>query len=941
MIFEKQQYQQDCVDNIVSALNTVDFDNQDFSGLQGQLKTLNYNQFSIKNEARIDVLMETGTGKTFAYLQTIFELNKQFNQTKFIIVLPRTAIKLGVIQQIKLTAEYFYNSYKKHLNYIDYPKHSLATVQQNFIDSNDLSILITTNSAFNSDKNNINKTAEGLFRFGSTWDGIAKQNPIVIIDEPHLLKGSETKKGLDKLKNAFFIRFGATYPTDKKDKKHHLSNVVYALDSISAFNQYLVKQIGVSTIFANSELSALSVHNIHAKISFKASYHINTQLHQATIRKNDDIGAKTGLAQYQGISVVKINKDKIFLSNKTILQSSTSYALNDDEIRQMIAQTIELHFAKEEALFAKGIKALSLFFIPNIIDFRGDNPRIKNIFEQQYRPIRDKVYQTTDNPAYKKYLDKDYQNDKLQVHEGYFSGDKGNADKKESDGVNTILNEKEKLLSFSTPLRFIFSVWALQEGWDNPNVFTICKLSNTNKDISSRQQVGRGLRIAVNQQGRRLTYAHLGEKASAFYNVNVLDIVVSGKEQEFINSIQQEIINASWTVVGDTITLEILKQKQLSDTEAVAIFSGLLNNKIIDNNGKIQSPILDFLNNHRDTFALIDNQRFDFIKQIFSNNHQNIVKDNNKKPKLVKIRKTNWKHFKNLWEAINKKSNIVYKNINQQNLIELIATAFNQEPISPIKIKITQQKYNTQNNNIEYISEHIIGDQDYFKRQNLSQFITKFAKDENLPLVFVSQLFSQLDGQQFYNNPKVAQNLLKTLIKDNIHSTIIQNIGYEFNQTNIYANELQDKTGKLISEISSTKLAKFTSDDQPAETFLYDKLVWDSLIEKDAILTDPSKIGDNQITVFAKLPKINIPTPYKTYNPDFAYLIKKPSGKQLFLVVETKGYKFAGKIPTDEQKKIDYGKKFFNALQKELPNVEIKYKTRINGQSLSDILEDK
>ncbi len=943
MLFEKQQYQEDCVANIIAILENSD-ELEDFSSLENSLRHLQKDQSipvtDLSPEPRLDIMMETGTGKTFAYLKTIFEINKRFGENKFIIVLPRTAIKLGVIQNIKLTDEYFFNEYGRHLNYIDYPKDGLISIQQNFINAKGLSILIITNSAFNSDINKINKRdAEGLFEYGSIWQGVSEQKPVVFIDEPHLLKGTKTTGYLDKL-DSLFIRFGATYP---RNESHKLSNVVYALDSISAFNNYLVKRIGVNTVFADSEVSGLTIHNVQSKKSFDALYNINEQLHKTTVKLHDDLGAKTGLDQYRGAGVVKINQDKIFLDNKTIIEANTgNYVLNNEEILQMITRTIILHFEKEQTLFEQGVKALSLFFIASIDDFRGENPRIKTIFECEYKTIHQQFYENTSSQEYKKYLEQDYQDGQLQVHEGYFSGDKGSADKKESDGVNIILNEKEKLLSFATPLRFIFSVWALQEGWDNPNIFTICKLSNTSKDTSRRQQVGRGLRIAVNQAGKRLTYKHCGGKDSAFYNINTLDMVVSGQEQDFIHNIQNEIQTASFSVVGDTITLDILKEKGLDDTEAAVIFTGLLNNNIINATGKIQSPILNFLSNHRADFLLInDDQRYEEIKQIFTDNYQNAVTDKNKPPKIIKVRKKKWKEFKDLWETINKKSKIVYKNIKQDELIDKISQEFNKVKISQVKIKTIKEIYDTQKNRVQAISETTDGNASYFQGQKLNLFITKFAKDENLPLPFAVRLFKKLKLSQFYKDPKKSRDLLKTLVKDIIHRSIIKNVSYQFNQTNIYSNELQDESKNLIAEIKPAYLGKVFSDDDvsPPDQFLYDTVVYDSNIEKDSIVSDPSTIGDKQITVFAKLPKINIPTPYKTYNPDFAYLIEGKNVKQLFLVVETKGYKYERDIPVDEKQKIKYAKVFFQDLQKELPEVDIQYKTRINKQGLSELLE--
>lgn len=942
MLFEKQQYQIDCVNNIIGSLQNCDLQNADYSNLNNNLKKLqqkNDYSYPIKNQNQIDVLMETGTGKTFTYLKTIFEINKQFNHTKFIIVLPRTAIKLGVIQNINLTKEYFYNEYKKHLNYIDYPKDGVKSILQNFVNNNDLSVFITTSSAItgtNKNNRNIHKKIENLFSHNSTWQAVASKNPVVIIDEPHLLTGDETTKAFKELTNSLFIRFGATYP-DNMD--YELSNVVYKLDSIDAFNSYLVKQIGVNTLFADNSQSAMQVHNIKTKHSFDACYNINNQLYKTKVRINADLGVITGLAKYNGITVVKINKSKIFLSDKTTIDLySGKYELNDSEIEQMVKKTIELHFEKEQELFNQNIKTLSLFFIPNISDFRGENPLVKNLFEKYYKQIRADFYQKTTNQEYKKYLDNDYKDGKLQVAQGYFSGDKGNKDEKEAEGINTILNDKEKLLSFKTPLRFIFSVWALQEGWDNPNIFNICKLSSTSKDTSRRQQVGRGLRLAVNQDGKRITYNYLKQKEAEFYESNFLDVIVSGKEQDFISGIQTEIMDSSTSILSDIITLDILKEKELNDIESSMIFTQLITNNIIDNNGKIQSNIDDFLTQNKNLFSVIDDERFSKIIKIFSNN-KTLVKDKNKPKQQVNINQQHWSKFKELWEVINKKSKIIYNNINQDELINIVATEFNQQTINKTKILLTKQTYNTQNNIIENNKEEVLGDVNYFNNNNLTNFIAKWSEDNKYPLSFVVKLFNKINLDNFYNSPKYASDLLKQILKQTIHSNIIKSVNYSFSETNIYPNELQDKTGVVLKNIDYTKLGIYLSDENPQDNFLYDKVVYDSKIEKDSILQDPQEINNNKITVFAKLPKINIPIPMGgTYNPDFAYLLEKQDSKMLFLIVETKGYKYEQDIANNEQNKINYAKKFFDKLQKQLPKIEIKYKIRINKQQLAEVL---
>ena len=981
MLFEKQDYQENCVANIVAILEECDVRNNDFSNLDKAVKNLwqkeKYTQFTQKNKNRIDVLMETGTGKTFTYLKTIFEINKNFDKKKFIIVVPRTAIKLGVIQNIKLTRDYFYREYKKYLKYIDYPKDGLSKIIQDFFKSDDLSILITTNSAFNSDKNRINQPNENitrnitrqqekLFEIPSVWKDIKERNPIIIIDEPHLLKGKETQRGLEKLKDSLQIRFGATFPTDQKNQEHHLSNVVYNLDSISAFRKFLVKGITVHTLISDEEQGALKIISIESKQKkFTVVYDINKEIFTQTIRLGEDIGAKTGFKKYTGVKPTKINKEEIFLNNGETLQlaKSGNYQLGDQEIKAMVKTTIAKHFLKEQQLFQKGIKTLSLFFIPNIKDFRQDEnnqqPKIKKFFEKEYLKQRQEILKNKKiDTEYKQYLEKDINEEgKLLVHQGYFSGDKvSTKDKnaglnKDDLGVNIILNEKEKLLSFKTPLRFIFSVWALQEGWDNPNIFTICKLASTNKETSRRQQVGRGLRIAVDQNGNRFTYKKLAENENKFYQVNNLDVIVSHREKEFIKQIQHEIQNASYSLVGSVVTLDTLKSLEMSDDEAATVFNTLRRKKIINEKGNILFSIYNFLKDNRKELDItcefngmvkITDEQYEKILRIFQDN-RNILKDGNKKTKHVTIRSNKWIEFKELWETINKKSKIVYKNIEEEKIIKSISETFNKENIAPIEVKLLTQKYDAQNDNIENKEESKIGNVNFFTIKKLEDFIDHFVKKEKFSFSFMVKLLNQIDRQKIKNNPEQAKKRLIEILKETIHGTILSSIesciDYQFLETTIYPNELQDTDTTEKTEIPYTLLGKNFTEDSP-EHNLYDTICYDSKIEKEIQENDPSKINDNKITVFAKLPKISIPTPYKTYNPDFAYLIEKKNKKKLFLVVETKGYDNENDIPDDEKNKIEYAKKFFKALQEQIPKIEICYKTRINRKSLGDLLKD-
>ena len=957
MLFEKQQFQDDCVSNIIKILDEADMFHNDFSNLSKSVSKLNsinkQTQFVICNKNKIDILMETGTGKTFTYLKTIFELNKQYGKTKFIITVPRNAIKAGVIQNITLTKEYFFNEYQKHLNIIEYPKDGISKIEHDFLNNNSkITVLIITNSAFNSENNLINKMPENgtLFQNGTIWQNIAKQNPIIIIDEPHLLKGTETQDSFKQLNDSLFIRFGATYPNDKNlSDDIKLSNVAYALDSISSFNHYLVKKIRVYTIFDKSDTDGYILSNTEVKKKqFKLTYFKNSEVYAADIQINQDIGIKTGLNALKGVHATKITADSVHLSNQETLPMNTGFELSDAEISLMIKATIEKHFEKEQSLFDKDIKTLSLFFIPNVADFRGDNPRIKNIFEDAYKEIRNRVYEAINNEHYKAYLDKDFDktDGTLTVHQGYFSGDKGTSDDKITAGINEILHEKEKLLNRESSLRFIFSVWALQEGWDNPNIFNICKLSNTAKDISRRQQVGRGLRIAVNQTGKRQTFTHLNENEHDFYDINTLNMFVSHYELDFIKNIQSEIEQASFCIVGNVIDFQMLIDKGLNQNEANRLLVLLQDENIIsyaetNDNYPINSSIYEFLMHNIDKVSFIDATRMQIIKDTFKENKV-AVENGNKTAEKIKIRESKLIEFKELWETINRKSKLIYQDIQHDDLIDIIADKFNAEPIPPIEIKILEQSYNSQKNCIVNHQETKLSNSvNFFNNNDYHDFITSFTKDDKLKLSlsFVISLLSKLDILNIKHNPKFAKIRLKEIIIDSIHNSLIQKIDYEFNNE-IQITALQDKKSKYLTEIDHTLIGRYVSKEHAPDNLLYDKIIYDSKIEEIIQSQDPENIDNQKIIVFAKLPKISIPTPYKNYNPDFAYLIDKPDGKKLFLIVEAKGYKSESEIPDDEKNKIKYAKVFFEKLQQEIPDIHIAFKTRINTQELSTLLSE-
>lgn len=954
MIFEKQDYQQDCINNIINLLKDFDFKKHDANNLKEVFNNFfkdKVSAFGLSDKLNIDILMETGTGKTFTYLNLIFEINKIYKQNKFIIFVPRKAILESVKQNIKLTKDYFYNQYKKHLKtYVYSDIKSLSAIVNHYIkNKEELSVLILTNSSIDKSANILNRNSESLFNTQSIFENIAELKPISIIDEPHLLKGEAFSKYFNKIKTLYF-RFGATFP---KDSDFSLSNVAYCLDSISAFRNYLVKQIRVHTIGRDNQSPFLLSTNTKIKQAIFSYFNFGIEK-QTKIHIGEDLG-KLDL-RFKGISLNKISQDKVYLSNGEIIEKQKTYKLENNEITNLLNKAIDLHFEKEEKLFKDNIKALSLFFIPNIEDFRGEKPFIKEEFERLYKQKRAKILKQDLSKEYRDYLEKDFDKDfNLKVHEGYFSGDIKNKEDREADGVKMILEEKEKLLSFDYPLRFIFSVWALQEGWDNPNIFTLTKIASSSSDTSRHQQVGRGLRICVNNEGKRINHKYLNYNDNEFFDINYLDMLISGEERGFIEGLQREIIEASFTLGGDILDRDSLIKLGLNQREVdrftIALEDlGLAEFDEESDTFKIISPIYEGIIND-DKIKNLLKDKFYRILEAFkepTNKHSQII-NSNKKEEKIKIKKNLAKEFKELWQTINKRAILTYNNINKDILLKEITKRFNNEKIEKEKIIYEKKVYDTKHNKI--ITEEVksFAIKDYSKILKIEDLILDFSNDEGIPIKFLIEIYNNLNKENFINSPKKAFETLKYIIKEELHKNLLLSVSYDFCE-NSFSNSsfingydiLYNKDGTPKEDIEKFKLGRYiTKDKKPSENYLYEKAVWDSKIEEEVILEENRLIDDKTLEVFAKLPKFKIPTPYKDYEPDFAYLLKNKNNQKIFFVCETKGYDKESDIPEDEMQKINYAKKFFECLNNNLKREDIKviYRTRINKENLIEVIQ--
>ena len=957
--YEVQDYQENCVQNIVSIFERLYWKENFKQVMSEHYKNHSYN-FPIQDTKNIDIMMETGTGKTFTFIKTIFELTKHFGYKKFIILVPTVPIREGTKTNLKDTKDYFKSFYanekEKEIETFVYEGGNISAIKQ-FIGTAHLSVLVMTPSSFNSKDNILNRPLENEMdqpELFSTTDKPPKSyleclkrlNPIVIMDEPHRFQGNAFKTYFDGFDN-YYLRFGATFPKKKDDLV--LSNVAYILDSISSFRQNLVKKIVVYTqdVVENND-TLIGTENKKAIV--------NTLTNGIIVRRELGIGSI-----FNDKSIKKILKDSIVLADDSI--EAVDYSLSDDSLKEMIKKTIAIHFEKEKFLFEQGIKALTLFFMESDIKlFRGENPKIRKLFEEEYIRQRNEIIKSIDKSSeYYKYLQKDFDRDNnLLVHSGYFSGDKGNTDEKIKAGVDEILKDKKKLLSFESPTRFIFSIWALQEGWDNPNVFTICKLSNQGSEISKLQQIGRGLRICVNQQLERATLKKLSDNQEVFWKINNLDVVVSSKEQGFVEGIQHEILSNSF-LVSETFTeqelIRTLKEKSDFDDDTIVT---LVDDVLKDKKMIVRKAIVDgqiVYKKSPNLYAILKEQNLPEAQEkvlinLFATDTATYVQkaDKRKAKKKVFIKATHLQEFKNLWNAIHKNAFYVLEDLNEEQeaqLIQNIKKEIEGLNIEQILLQTTREELDTNNIGEQgAINATLVDTVSYKSKVDYVEFVRAITSSTNAPISFVVKIFNALNGdfknKMICNNPEQTLREISAIIKNNLIETIKANITYDGINGEVLPNVFKTENGKKYFDIGSTgKFQKdITSDFSLKEKWVFEDVIeYDSDFELEIVEQDPDI---KEIEIFGKLPRLKIKTPLGDYNPDFCYAIKSEKGKKVFLIVEAKGYNTSTEIPVNEKVKIGFAKKYFEALNEYYKDKDIKvsFKERINRTQLAALITE-
>ncbi|GAA7116395.1 DEAD/DEAH box helicase [Helicobacter pylori] len=891
----------------------------------------------VEKSLNCDILMETGTGKTFCFLECVYALHKNYRLSKFIVLTPSNAIKLGVLKSVGITREFFKSEYSVHLE-------SYEEIRSFILASNHkCCVLVMTFSAFNKEKNTINKTClENINLFNgakSYMQALASMRPIVIMDEPHRFLGDKTKKYLEQLNALITLRFGATFKDD-------YNNLIYALDSKKAFDCALVKSISVASVGESQEyfLELKGVEKGEAAINYT---NLEKKTQSVKVKKHDNLGVLTQISALEDYIVENITKTEVrFLNGFNLLldQREPFSHLLDGEQEMMLKEAIKSHFEREEGLFKKGIKALCMVFINGVNSYLSGNEKpakLALLFEKLYQQKLEEVLKKPLDENYRAYLERTKDNIQ-KAHGGYFA--KSNKDGDEAQVIALILKEKEKLLSFDSDLRFIFSQWALQEGWDNPNVMTICKLAPSHSNITKLQQIGRGLRLAVNDKGERITKEH-----ADFDFVNELVVIVPQVEGDFVGAIQQEISEHS--LIKQVFSGEELEKSGIVEKKGYYGFlletlEGLgFGEKTDDENFKLTLNQNEFLEKEPELEKLKDEKYLDLekLKDFLKDRlvgHFRVRNKNERKSEKIKINKENFKKFETLWEGLNHQARIAYA-IDSESLIDEIVKKINASfnVSSKIVSVTTHKKVETMRNNATT---------EMFERESacvwsLHEFISALSNKVKLSFKSVAKVLEKIDGNKFElikKNEQEGLRRLEELFLEIIYQNIKDKISYQMRETTIKNRKndaFYDEKGEIREFLDGGLVGdKYEIKNSSAqEKCLYENFMQvESEIEKDTI----EESNDTKIVVFGKLPRVKIPVGLnQTYSPDFGYVVEN-NDKKVLLVVETKGVENESELREEERRKISTAKKFFEALKKQGVNIE--YETKMNKDQLSALVNE-
>ena len=911
---------------------------------------------SIKLEGRFNLTieMETGVGKTYTYIKTMYELNRAYGWSKFIIVVPSIAIREGVYKSFQMTQEHFAEEYGKKIRFFIYNSAQLTEIDR-FASDSSINVMIINSQAFNAKGKDARRIYMKLdeFRSRRPIDIIAKTNPILIIDEPQSVEGKQTKERLKEFQPLLTLRYSATHKSDS------IYNMIYRLDAMEAYNKRLVKKIAVKGITETGSTATdrylyleglnLSKGDPTATLQFEVKMASGTLKKKSRVVKIGDnlYDYSGGLEEYKNGFVVKQidgRDDSVeFLNGIKIYAGDVIGAVDEDQLRRIqIRETILSHIQRERELFYKGIKVLSLFFIDEVANYReydaaGQpvNGKYARLFEEEYEDIINNMKLGNGEDDYIKYLNSIKAS---KTHAGYFSVDgKGKminskVGRKEttSDDVSAyelIMKNKELLLDRNpkkSPVRFIFSHSALREGWDNPNVFQICTLKQSSSDVRKRQEVGRGLRLCVNQDGERMDTNALGNDV---HNVNVLTVIASESYDSFAKGLQTEMADA----VADrprAVTVDLFVGKVIKDDKgneqvidqdtASAIHYDMIVNGYIDHKGVLTDKYYeDKANGEIKVAEEVADSAASVIEIVDSIYDARSMQPENARSNNVELQVDEYKlampEFKALWSNINSKSVYVVDFDTDELIRKSIDSLDDKLRVSKIYFRVESGAMDTIKS-----KEELVAGASFAKEESASYGVTITA-NSNVKYDLIGKLVDEtgltrkaviaiLQGiqphvfNQFKDNPEEFIVKVAALINDEKATAIIEHITYDVLDEHYGMDVFTDPTIKGKLGVNAMK----------AKKHLYDHIVYDSSNERD-FATDLDTNTD--VAVYVKLPDgFYISTPVGHYNPDWAIAFYEGKVKHIYFVAETKGSMSSMQLRLIEESKIHCAREHFKSI---------------------------
>jgi type III restriction enzyme len=939
----------------VAALESAGFKNADLALTPGQMlenihavqrrQNLPLSAALVKTKVcdiNLDVEMETGTGKTYCYVKSMFELNARYGWSKFIVVVPSIAIREGVFKSLEITAEHFLDEYKKRARFFIYNSKQLHNLES-FSSDAGINVMVINVQAFNATGKDARRIYEELDDFQSRRpiDVISANRPILFLDEPQKMEGGKTLDSLANFKPLAVLRYSATHKTTH--------NKIHRLDALDAYNQKLVKKIAVRGIsvkgltgtnaylYLESIEVSKSAPVARVELEIKQNNGIKRVLRK--LSRNDNLFDLSGdLEQYRGFVVSDINaltNAVTFTNGHALVAGEATGDVGESALRRIqIREAVKAHFEKEQALFAQGIKVLSLFFIDAVSKYRsytnesgdaGEQPgEYAQMFEEEYKLQLAEV-QTLDDTPYNRYL-KGIAT--TQTHNGYFSIDKKtkrmvdpetgkkSLEADDVDAYDLILKDKERLLSFDEPVRFIFSHSALREGWDNPNVFVICTLKHSDNTVSRRQEVGRGLRLSVNQHGDRM------DNPATVHQINVLTVVASESYKDFVTALQRDIseglserpreANESYftgkvlkTAAGDVeVTPPLAKQ----------IYKYLLKNDYTDDKDRIADAYHEAkkegtlaalppeLVAHADAvFALIDS--------VFSDAKLPLPEDDRKAKTNPLNANFDKAEFKALWSRINRKAAYAVEFETPELVTKCVKALEDELKVSPMQYTVVAGeqadtatydgmrqgesfKVTESTTDLQRASAHSAVKYDLIGRLAAETQLTRAT------VASVLQGINKAVFSQYRTNPEDFMQKAARLMNEQKATVIVEHIAYDpTGDTHTMDIFTQDKPSGDFS-----KAVK-------ANHHIYDYVFTDSKNERDFVRELDTS---TEVVVYAKLPRgFFIPTPVGNYNPDWAIAFQEGKVKHVYFVAETKGSMSSMDLRKIEESKIECARKFF------------------------------